>query len=47
MIAPTFLTIKPDVTEIEGGKFGINVSVNTDVTDEDVNIVIPNDIFNN
>lgn len=41
------LTIKPDVTEIEGGKFGINVSVNTDVTDEDVNIVIPNDIFNN
>lgn len=40
------LTIKPDVTEIEGGKFGINVSVNTDVIDEDVNIVIPSDIFN-
>lgn len=39
------LTIKPDVTEIEGGKFGINVSVNTDVVDEDVNITIPNDIF--
>lgn len=40
------LTIKPDVTEIEGGKFGINVSVNTDVIDEDVNIVLPSDIFN-
>lgn len=41
------LTIKPDVTEIEGGKFGINISINTDVTDENVNIVLPNDIFNN
>lgn len=40
------LTIKPNVTEIEGGKFGINVSVNTDVIDEDVNIVLPSDIFN-
>lgn len=40
------LTIKPDVTEIEGGKFGINVSVNTDVIDEDVNIILPSDIFN-
>ncbi len=39
------ITIKPNVTEIEGGKFGINVTVNTDVTDEDVNITIPNTVF--
>lgn len=40
------INISPDVTEIEGGKFGIDITVNTDVVDEDVNIEIPNDIFN-
>lgn len=39
------LTFKPDVTEIEGGKFGVNISVNTDLTEEEVNIVIPNTVF--
>lgn len=41
------INISPEVTEVEGGEFGINISVNTDVIDEDVNIEIPSDIFNN
>ena len=41
------INISPEVTEVEGGEFGINISVNTDVVDEDVNIEIPSDIFNN
>ncbi len=40
------ITIKPDVTEIEGGKFGINVTINDQVTEEVVEIEIPNDVFN-
>ena len=39
------ITIKPNVTEIAGGKFGLNITVNTGVTEEDVNIVIPNSVF--
>lgn len=39
------LTFKPNVTEIEGGKFGVSINVDTDMTDEDVNIVIPNSVF--
>ena len=39
------LTFKPNVTEIEGGKFGLNISVDTGVTEENVNIVIPNTVF--
>lgn len=39
------ITVKPDVTEIEGGKFGIDVIVDSGVTEEDVNIVVPNDII--
>lgn len=45
----TFLKIKmsPDVTEIEGGKFGLDITVSTDITDENIDIIIPNDVFNN
>lgn len=39
------ITVKPDVTEIEGGKFGIDVIVDSGVTEENVNIVVPNDII--
>ena len=39
------LIFKPNVTEIEGGKFGLNISVDTDLTDENVDIVIPNTVF--
>lgn len=38
------INISPNVTEVEGGKFGINITVNTDVIDEDVNIEIPSAI---
>ena len=41
------ISISPNVTEVEGGKFGINITVNTDVVDEDVDIEIPNDLLNN
>lgn len=41
------ITFKPDVTEITGGKFGVNITVDTDVKEEDVNITLPNDIFKN
>lgn len=40
------VTIKPTVTQIEGGKVGLNITVDTGVADEDVNIEIPNDVFN-
>ena len=39
------LTFKPDVTEIEGGKFGLDITVDTGVTEENVDIVIPNTVF--
>lgn len=43
----TFLKINmsPDVTEVEGGKFGIDINLDASVTDEDVNITIPNSQF--
>lgn len=41
------ISISPNVTEVEGGEFGINITVNTDVVDEDVNIEIPSDLLNN
>lgn len=39
------LTFKPNVTEIEGGKFGLTIKVDTDLTDEDVNITLPSAVF--
>ncbi len=39
------LTFKPNVTEIEGGKVGLNITVDTGVQDENINIEIPNDVF--
>lgn len=39
------LTFKPNVTEIEGGKFGVTINVDTNLKDEDVNIVLPNTVF--
>ena len=41
------INISPNVTEVEGGKFGINITVNTDVVDENVDIEIPGDLLNN
>ena len=41
------INISPTVTEVEGGQFGINITVNTDIEDENVNIVIPSDLLNN
>ena len=31
--------------EIEGGKFGVTINVDTNLKDEDVNIVLPNTVF--
>ena len=39
------LTFKPNVTEIEGGKFGVTINVDTNLKDENVNIVLPNTVF--
>lgn len=39
------LTFKPNVTEIEGGKFGVTISVDTDLQDENVDIVLPGTVF--
>lgn len=39
------ITFKPNVTQIEGGKIGLNITVDTGVEDENVNIEIPNTIF--
>ncbi len=43
----TFLkiTFKPEVTEIEGGKFGLQVVVDNGVTQENIDIVVPNDVI--
>lgn len=41
------INISPKVAEVEGGEFGINITVNTDVVDEDVNIDIPSELLNN
>ncbi len=40
------VTVKPDVQEIEGGKFGINVVIDDSITEETVTIVLPNNVFN-
>lgn len=37
------LTIKPDEAEIQGGKLGLDITINPDVTDEDVTVDIPGD----
>lgn len=37
------LTIKPDATDIEGGKLGLDITVVDDVTNEDVTVDIPGD----
>ncbi len=39
------ITVKPNITEIEGGKFGINVILDDSLTDKDVNIKLGNEIF--
>lgn len=40
------VTVKPNVQQIEGGKFGINVIVDNGVTEQEVNFDVPNDVFN-
>lgn len=40
------VTVKPNVTQIEGGKFGINVIVDDGVTEENIDFNVPNDVFN-
>lgn len=40
------INIQPNVAEVVGGNIGITVNVNTDVTDENIDIVIPNTVFN-
>lgn len=37
------LTIKPDATDIEGGKLGLEITVDDGVTEEDVTVDIPGD----
>ena len=40
------VTVKPNVQQIEGGKFGITVIVNDEVTEEVFDFNVPNDVFN-
>lgn len=40
------VTVKPNVQQIEGGKFGITVIVNNEVTEEVIDFDVPNDVFN-
>lgn len=37
------LTVKPNVTEIQGGKLGVSVTIDNGVTEEDINVVVPGD----
>lgn len=39
------LTIKPNKVDIEGGKVGLDITVDDGVTEEDVNITVPGDIL--
>ena len=39
------ITFKPDVTEIEGGKFGLDIVVDSGLTEETIDIVVPNEII--
>lgn len=39
------VTIKPNVTEIEGGKMGISVSIDDGVTEDNININVPGDLI--
>ncbi len=39
------ISVKPDVTEVAGGKFGISITINDQLTEENVDIVIPNEVF--
>lgn len=39
------VTVKPNVTEIQGGKFGINVIVDDGVTEENIDFDVPNNVF--
>lgn len=41
------LTIKPDKTDIAGGKLGLTITVDDGVTEEDVNVNIPGDYIPN
>ena len=41
------LTIKPNQVGIAGGKFGLTVTVDDGVTDQDVTVVIPGEYFTN
>lgn len=40
------IIIKPESNSIEGGKFGINVTINDQLTEQVVNIELPNTVFN-
>ena len=40
------VTVKPNVQQIEGGKFGLSIVVDDGVTEQDVNFNVPNDVFN-
>lgn len=39
------LTIKPNKVNIDGGKVGLDITVDNGVTEEDVNITVPGDIL--
>ncbi len=41
------ITVSPDINEIAGGKFGITVTVDDSVTEKEIDIEIPNTVFNN
>lgn len=46
--AQTFLKINVSqkINSVEGGKFGINITVDNGITDENINIQVPNDLIN-
>ncbi len=40
------INVKPDVEEIVGGKFGISITISDQVTEDEIEIELPNDVFN-
>ena len=39
------LTLEPELNEIAGGKIGINVTINSEVTEEDITIQLPGELL--
>lgn len=39
------LTVQPELNEIAGGKIGINVTINSEVTEENITIQLPGELL--